>query len=137
MQDGSLRVFFVSLYCSWHEADVANGGSSIFQQHTFVGVLLFMRSAHPFPSFTMDETKEELLFASKSAYFEISVRIQEIKRKKNTKYCKSLHISRSLLLFLFRSTLRHSSATKNGKMVFLLLRCVGGSQLHLEISLYM
>lgn len=59
---------------------MADEGSTIFQQHTFVGVL-FMRSAHPFSSFTIDETKEELLFASKSAYFEISVRIQEIKPK--------------------------------------------------------
>lgn len=68
---------FSSSLCVLQLADEADEGSTIFQQFTFVGVL-FMCSAQPISPFTIDETKKELLFASKSAYFEIYVRIQEI-----------------------------------------------------------
>lgn len=88
-----LWIFFISSQCIWHEAGTevaAAATTTTANRKPFSAACFRLRASVCAHSVTISSfTKEELLFASKSAYFEISVCIYK-KKNDEKNYCRSL-----------------------------------------------
>lgn len=134
-----LWIFFISSQCIWHEAGTevaAAATTTTANRKPFSAACFRLRASVCAHSVTISSfTKEELLFASKSAYFEISVCIYKKKRRKKLlqKFGVLLFLcARAFVSISFAHNSQSASLSlllhfvhtvKNEKKVFLLPPC--------------